>query len=87
MDTSSTHRLGWLDYRCHVPGGKLGTAFPPHLAQCMQRFVDTPPEELRREFLIPRHDQAELLRERARDLLQTVSPRPTVKPSSPTTRV
>jgi len=71
MSTSSRHQLGWLDYRCHVPGGKLGTAFPPRLAQCMQRFVDTPPEELRREFLIPRHDQAELLRERARDLLQT----------------
>jgi hypothetical protein len=72
MSTASQHELGWLDYRCHVANGRLGTSFPPALARCMQHFVDTSPEELRRKYLIPRHDQAELLRERARDLLQMV---------------
>ena len=38
----------------------------------MREFVATTPEELRLRYIIPRHDQAEGLRERARMLLDLV---------------
>ena len=31
-----------LDYRCHVPRGRLGTAFPPPTRRCLRRLADAP---------------------------------------------
>ena len=45
-----THTLYWpallLDYRCHVPRGRLGTAFPPRTHRCLRRLAEAPPSEL-----------------------------------------
>lgn len=31
--------LQMLDYRCHVPGGVIGTAYPPHVSGCWWQRV------------------------------------------------
>ena len=40
------HTMYWpallLDYRCHVPRGRLGTAFPPPTRRCLRRLADAP---------------------------------------------
>lgn len=54
--------LGLLDYRCLVPGGKMGTNYPANIQRCMREFADSTPEELRQKYLIPRHDQVCLCR-------------------------
>ncbi|KAK3234057.1 hypothetical protein CYMTET_55681 [Cymbomonas tetramitiformis] len=60
-----------LDYRCHLPSPEgIGKDYPPQVAQCLQDFVGSSVEQLRRKYLIPRHDEAENLRERARDMLE-----------------
>jgi len=38
--------LAWLDYRCHVDGGAIGTNYPPKAAQCMAKIADMEPEAL-----------------------------------------
>jgi len=49
--------MGMLDYRCHVPEGQIGTAFPPAVERCMRSFAEATPEQLRLQYLIPRHDE------------------------------
>ena len=49
-----------LDYRCHAPGEKIGTAFPSEVVHCLREFVRSTPEQLRLRYLLPRHDQVRL---------------------------
>jgi hypothetical protein len=39
-----------MDYRCHAPGGVLGSAWPPAFQHCLQRFAGASAEALSREF-------------------------------------
>ena len=39
-----------LDYRCHVPRGRLGTAFPPPMRRCLRRLADSPRAALMRRY-------------------------------------
>ena len=48
------HTMYWpallLDYRCHVPRGRLGTAFPPPTRRCLRRLADAPRAALVRRY-------------------------------------
>ena len=36
-----------LDYRCHVAGGAIGTAYPPPVTQCLRALSEMSPEQVR----------------------------------------
>ena len=57
-----------LDYRCNVPGGAMGTSFPPALKRCMADVAALSVEEVRARYTLPSELTARNLRQRAADL-------------------
>jgi len=43
--------LRMLDYRCHVPGGAIGTAYPPAMARCLRELAATAPAEFVSKYM------------------------------------
>lgn len=60
-----------LDYRCHVPGGKIGKKFPRKAAQCIRDLHGMTVEEVRTTFKFQEVHQAALIRAKA-TLLHTL---------------
>lgn len=54
-----------LDYRCHVPGGLIGTAYPPALKQCLQKLSSMNASEIQQSYGFPMLRNAETLLSRA----------------------
>ena len=50
------HTLYWpalpLDYRCHVPRGRIGVQLPPRLARCLHDMAHTPVANLSRSLRV-----------------------------------
>ena len=68
------HTLYWpampLDYRCHVPRGRIGQALPPKLRTCLRALTQSPVRALADEFHVhPQSKRFLRLIERARLLL------------------
>jgi len=65
-----TPSQAWLDYRCHVDGGAIGTQYPPRVQQCMEKFSSMEAGALQAEYDLPHYLQATILKERAADMLR-----------------
>lgn len=59
--TRSALPMGPAPRRCHVPGGKLGTAYPAPLASCLKRIAGMTPDELFQRYLVPKCYSSHLL--------------------------
>ena len=46
-----------LDYRCHVPGGAIGTALPPKMRECVAAWADMRPAAIVRDYFPPVADE------------------------------
>lgn len=58
-----------LDYRCHVPGGAIGTNYPPALSACLASIGRLSPEAIQAKYGFPHLRAASVLRSRAVDML------------------
>mmetsp|Transcript_34884 Transcript_34884/g.110195 ORF Transcript_34884/g.110195 Transcript_34884/m.110195 type:complete len:361 (-) Transcript_34884:17-1099(-) len=58
-----------MDYRCHAEGGAIGFNYPPSVKTCMEKIAGMTKHEVMAEFRIPRAFVAELLQNRAKDML------------------
>lgn len=62
--------LQLLDYRCHAPGGKIGTKYPPPVTKCLKKLSRLNPKAIVTKYSYPTLDMAAALRQRAADMLQ-----------------
>ncbi|KAI8464996.1 MAG: hypothetical protein J3K34DRAFT_380094 [Monoraphidium minutum] len=60
--------LQLLDYRCHVPGGALGTAYPPRVAACLKNISSMTKQQVKAHYGFPLLATAAALRRRAADM-------------------
>ncbi|GFR41959.1 hypothetical protein Agub_g2756 [Astrephomene gubernaculifera] len=58
-----------IDYRCYVPGGTLGTSYPPGLAACMRDLAAHKVPDIMARYGFTSRKPAEILKRRARDML------------------
>mmetsp|Transcript_17742 Transcript_17742/g.21283 ORF Transcript_17742/g.21283 Transcript_17742/m.21283 type:complete len:542 (-) Transcript_17742:139-1764(-) len=42
-----------LDYRCHVPGGKIGTNYNPKIAKCINKFAGMKQKDVMAAYKLP----------------------------------
>jgi len=66
----STNPLILLDYRCYVEGGKIGTAYPEPVTQCLRKISSLPPVDIKKQYGFSDTRIAEVLSTRAADMLQ-----------------
>ncbi|KXZ44687.1 hypothetical protein GPECTOR_63g16 [Gonium pectorale] len=58
-----------MDYRCYVPGGRIGTDFPPGLRACMSALARHRVPEIMQRYGFSSRKPAEILKRRSRDML------------------
>ncbi|MEW5298305.1 MAG: hypothetical protein WDW36_001445 [Sanguina aurantia] len=58
-----------LDYRCYVPNGILGTAYPTALTNCMLDISKRSEKEIQEKYALSELKPAKILKRRAMDLL------------------
>ncbi|PNH02334.1 hypothetical protein TSOC_011711 [Tetrabaena socialis] len=58
-----------LDYRCYVPGGKIGVDYDPQLKQCLTKISGMTAREVQVEYGFPFNHSAAVLQQRATDML------------------
>ncbi|KIY99485.1 hypothetical protein MNEG_8476 [Monoraphidium neglectum] len=61
--------LQLLDYRCHAPGAKLGTDYPPQVTSCLKMISRMTKQQVQRHYGFPQLAAAAALRRRASDML------------------
>lgn len=54
-----------LDYRCHVPDGLIGTAYPPAMKQCLRKLSSMNASAIQKSFGFPMLQNAKALQSRA----------------------
>lgn len=59
-----------LDYRCYVPGGKIGLDYPPELTQCLKKITTMTPEDVMTHYDFPNLRNAQVLSQRAKSMLE-----------------
>ncbi|KAG2488690.1 hypothetical protein HYH03_012691 [Edaphochlamys debaryana] len=59
-----------LDYRCLVPEGRIGRAYPEGLAACMRQLASHPVLDIMEHYGFTTRKPAEILKRRARDMLR-----------------
>lgn len=59
-----------LDYRCHAPGGAIGTAYPPAFRALMAKLAAMAPRDIMTAYGLLDRANAVVLRERAADMLR-----------------
>ncbi|MEW5319050.1 MAG: hypothetical protein WDW38_010226 [Sanguina aurantia] len=57
-----------LDYRCYVPNGLIGRAYPPALKQCLEKLSSMGAREIQDSYGFPMLRNAEVLLSRASDM-------------------
>ncbi|PNW84381.1 hypothetical protein CHLRE_03g143867v5 [Chlamydomonas reinhardtii] len=58
-----------MDYRCYVPGGKIGVDYPPGLKSCMEALARHKTPDIMRRYGFSSRKPAEILLRRSRDML------------------
>ncbi|GMH46039.1 hypothetical protein BSKO_14003 [Bryopsis sp. KO-2023] len=69
FETSTPAPHVMMDYRCHVPGGKIGKNFPPKVKQCLTKFKNMDVEGLLYAFGLIDSKSANFLKTRASAML------------------
>lgn len=59
-----------LDYRCHVPGGRIGFDYPPTVQKCLEIFAQSTPDSLVQKYGLLELKDAGMLHTRAADMLE-----------------
>jgi hypothetical protein len=55
-----------FDYRCYVPGRKLGTQYTPQLKECLTNISSMTPGQIKTQYGFPKVQAGKILHRRAK---------------------